>query len=130
MVIDKDAHDTNHVVLFVDDEVEILNSIRDKLVSKMISKEFLNLILQKFSKYLRKMRGWSDIHLAMLWSGHSRMYSFSRGFSIKLEKKESEWQKLRIVRTDNIDELEYNLMKGGYVIDTNQQSDASSVIQN
>ena len=82
------------------------------------------------SKYLRKMRGWSDIHLAMLWSGHSRMYSFSRGFSIKLERKESEWQKWRIIRTDNIDELEYGLMKGGYVIDINQQGRASPISLN
>ena len=82
------------------------------------------------SKYLRKMRGWSDIHLAMLWSGHSRMYSFSRGFSIKLEKKESEWQKWRIIRTDNIDELEYGLMKGGYVIDINQQGRSSPISLN
>ena len=82
------------------------------------------------SKYLRKMRGWSDIHLAMLWSGHSRMYGFSRGFSIKLEKKESEWQKWRIIKTDNIDELEYGLMKGGYVIDINQQGWSSPISLN
>jgi len=82
------------------------------------------------SKYLRKLQGWSDIHLALLWSGHSRMYSFSRGFSVKVEKKESEWQKWRIIRTDNIDELEYGLMKGGYVIDINQQGRSSPISLN
>jgi hypothetical protein len=44
------------------------------------------------SKYLRKMEGWLDLHLALLWSGRSRMYGFSRGFSAKAEKEESEWQ--------------------------------------
>jgi len=70
------------------------------------------------SKYLRKMRGWSDLHLALLWSGKCRMYGFSRGFSAKVEKKESEWQRWYIIETDNLEELELNLMKGGYVIDT------------
>ena len=82
------------------------------------------------SKYLRKMRGWSDLHLALLWSGHCRMYSFSRGFSVKLEKKESEWQKWHIIKTDKIDELEYSLMKGGYVIDITQQGRASPIYSN
>lgn len=82
------------------------------------------------SKYLRKMEGWSDLHLALLWSGRCRMYNFSRGFSVKAEKKESEWQKWRIIRTDNIDELEYGLMKGGYVIDINEQSRASPISLN
>ena len=82
------------------------------------------------SKYLRKMRGWSDLHLAMLWSSKCRMYSFSRGFSATFEKKESEWQKWRIVRTDKIEELEYNLMKGGYVIDINKGSRESTVSLN
>jgi len=69
------------------------------------------------SKYLRKMRGWSDLHLAMLWSGHCRMYGFSRGFSAKIDKTESEWQRWRVVETNNPEELESTLMKGGFAID-------------
>lgn len=68
------------------------------------------------SKYLRKMRGWFDLHLALLWSGHCRMYSFSRGFSAKIEKKESEYQKLYVVQTDDINKLEKGLEDGGYTI--------------
>ena len=69
------------------------------------------------SKYLRKMEGWLDLHLALLWSGKCRMYGFSRGFSAKAEKRESEWQRKAVVETDDLEELEYNLMRGGYVID-------------
>ena len=69
------------------------------------------------SKYLRKMRGWSDLHLALLWSGKCRMYSFSRGFSAKIEKPESEWQRWQVIEAKNLEELEFNLMKGGFAID-------------
>lgn len=69
------------------------------------------------SKYLIKMRGWSDLHLALLWSGKCRMYSFSRGFSNNLEKKESEWLPWFITQTDDIGELELGLMRGGHEID-------------
>ncbi len=82
------------------------------------------------SKYLRKMRGWSDLHLALLWSGKCRMYSFSRGFSAKIEKQESEWQRWHIVETDNLEELELNLLKGGYVIEIAQANRASPVSSN
>jgi len=69
------------------------------------------------SKYLRKMDSWLDLHLALLWKGKCRMYGFSRGFSAKVEKPKSEWGRWGVVRTDNLEELELNLMKGGYVID-------------
>jgi len=69
------------------------------------------------SKYLRKMRGWSDIHLALLWSGKCRMYGFSRGFSAKVEKKESEWQRWHIVETENPEQLETGLEEGGYTVE-------------
>jgi hypothetical protein len=82
------------------------------------------------SKYLRKMQGWSDLHLALLWSGHCRMYGFSRGFSAKVEKKESEWMRWRVVETNNLEELEYGLMKGGYVIEINQNGRASPICLN
>ncbi len=82
------------------------------------------------SKYLRKMRSWSDLHLALLWSGKCRMYSFSRGFSAKAEKKESEWQRWHVIETDNLEELEFNLMKGGYVIDITKANRASPVSSN
>lgn len=82
------------------------------------------------SKYLRKMRGWSDLHLALLWSGKCRMYSFSRGFSAKAEKQESEWQRWHIIETDNLEELEFNLMKGGYVIDIIKANRVSPVSSN
>ena len=40
------------------------------------------------SKYLRKMCGWSDLHLALLWSGHCRMYGFSQEASrLRLRRK-------------------------------------------
>jgi hypothetical protein len=82
------------------------------------------------SKYLRKMRGWSDLHLALLWSGKCRMYSFSRGFSAKIEKPESEWQRWQIVEAKNLEGLESNLMKGGYTIDITKSNRASQVSLN
>ena len=69
------------------------------------------------SKYLRKMRGWSDLHLALLWSGRCRMYGFSRGFSAKIEKPESEWQRWQIVETEHPENLERGLEDGGYIIE-------------
>jgi len=69
------------------------------------------------SKYLRKMRGWSDLHLALLWSGKCRMYSFSRGFSAKTEKRESEWQRWQIVETEHPEEMEKVLEEGGYEVE-------------
>jgi hypothetical protein len=69
------------------------------------------------SKYLRKMYGWSDLPLALLWSGQCRMYGFSRGFSTKVEEKESEWQRLHIIQTDHLDQLEKGLEEGGYTIE-------------
>jgi hypothetical protein len=69
------------------------------------------------SKYLRKMEGWSDLHLALLWSGGSRMYGFSRGFSIRQEKKESDWEKKWILITNDVETLEKNLIDGGYRIE-------------
>jgi hypothetical protein len=76
------------------------------------------------------MRGWSDLQLALLWSGHSRMYSFSRGFSASVEKKESEWQRWHVIETNNLEELEFNLMKGGYVIDITRANRSSPVSLN
>jgi hypothetical protein len=69
------------------------------------------------SKYLRKMRGWSDLHLALLWSGRSRMYGFSRGFSPKIEKRESEWQRWQIIESENTEYLERVLEEGGCTIE-------------
>jgi hypothetical protein len=69
------------------------------------------------SKYLRKMRGWSDLHLALLWSGKCRMYGFSRGFSPKIEKRESEWQRWQIVETEHPEQVEKVLEEGGYKIE-------------
>lgn len=69
------------------------------------------------SKYLRKMRGWSDLHLALLWSGKCRMYGFSRGFSAKVEKKESEWQRWHVIETSNLEALEESLEEGGYTVE-------------
>ncbi|MFC1861320.1 hypothetical protein ACFLYL_03495, partial [Chloroflexota bacterium] len=79
------------------------------------------------SKYLRKMQGWSDTHLALLRRGKCRMYGFSRGFSIKVEKKESEWTRLQVLETHNLEELEYNLMKEGFVIDVTNEYRASQI---
>ena len=75
------------------------------------------------SKYLRKMRGWSDLHLALLWSGHCRMYGFSRGFSAKVEKKESEWQRWHIIETSNLEALEKSLEDGGYQVEHNEKKE-------
>ena len=73
------------------------------------------------SKYLRKMRGWSDLHLALLWSGKCRMYGFSRGFSAKVEKKESEWQRWHVVETEHPEQLEKGLEEGGYTIERRER---------
>ena len=69
------------------------------------------------SKYLRKMKGWSDLHLALLWCGRSRMYGFSRGFSAKVEKRESEWERWQIVETEHRERMEGVLEEGGYRIE-------------
>ena len=74
------------------------------------------------SKYLRKMRGWSDLHLALLWSGKCRMYGFSRGFATTLEKKESKWEKWRVIETEHPDRLEKGLEEGGYIIERRKRS--------
>ena len=71
------------------------------------------------SKYLRKMRGWSDLHLALLWCGKSRMYGFSRGFSAKNEKRESKWQRWQVVESEHPERMERVLEEGGYTIDRN-----------
>jgi len=69
------------------------------------------------SKYLRKMHGWSDLHLALLWSGRSRMYGFSRGFSPKVERKESEWRRWRITRSKNAEAMVKLLEEGGFIVE-------------
>jgi hypothetical protein len=69
------------------------------------------------SKYLRKMRGWLDLHLALLWSGKCGMYSFSRGFSARIGKLESEWQRWQIVETEHSEQLEKVLEEGGYTVE-------------
>lgn len=69
------------------------------------------------SKYLRKMEGWTDLHLALLWSGRSRMYGFSRGFSPKVDKAETDWQRWHIVLTEDVEGLERTLAEGGFVVE-------------
>jgi len=69
------------------------------------------------SKYLRKMRGWSDLHLALLWSGKCRMYGFSRGFSAKIEKQESKWRRWQIIESEDTERLERVLEEGGCTIE-------------
>ncbi|KSV17380.1 hypothetical protein CY91_01160 [Dehalococcoides mccartyi] len=69
------------------------------------------------SKYLRKMNGWNDLHLALLWSGRCRMYGFSRSFSVKEEKNEAEWQKWAVLYPKDKDLLEKSLEEGGFKID-------------
>jgi len=68
-------------------------------------------------KYLTKMESWKDLHLTLLWSGHCRMYGFSRGFAAKVEKTESNWARWRIVETKNLEQLEYSLLAGGHHIE-------------
>jgi len=70
-------------------------------------------------KYLRKMEGWTDLHLAMLWNGHCRMYGYSRGFLSAIEKRETPWQRWRIIESRNPDVLETMLLQAGYVIEQN-----------
>ncbi len=62
------------------------------------------------SKYLRKMRGWSDLHLALLWCGKCR-------FSAKIENPESEWQRWQIVESENPEQLEKVLGEGGFKVE-------------
>jgi hypothetical protein len=45
------------------------------------------------------------------------MYGFSRGFSAKIEKPESEWERWQLIETSKVEALESNLMKYGFVID-------------
>ena len=75
------------------------------------------------SKYLRKMRGWSDLHLALLWSGKCRMYGFSRGFLAKIEKPESEWQRWQIIETEHPEQLEKGLEEGGYKVEHSERKE-------
>jgi len=79
------------------------------------------------SKYLRKMRGWSDQDLALLRNGKCRMYGFSRGFSVKQEKPVSEWRRWRIFETRDLEQLELGLMERGFVIDITPPGWASPV---
>jgi hypothetical protein len=81
------------------------------------------------SKYLRKMRGWSDLHLALLWSGRCRMYGFSRGFSAKLESKESEWQRRHVVETSDLEALERSLEERGFVVEHSEKSEPCQISQ-
>ena len=69
------------------------------------------------SKYLRKMDGWLELHLALLWSGKCRMYGFSRGFSVTIEKPESDWQRWRIIETEDAEQLERVLEEGGCTVE-------------
>ena len=73
--------------------------------------------------------GWSDLHLALLWSGRCRMYGFSRGFSAKLESKESEWQRWHIVETSNLESLERSLEEGGYIVEHNEKTEPYQISQ-
>jgi hypothetical protein len=73
------------------------------------------------SKYLRKMHGWTDLHLALLWNGGCRMYGFSKGFSIKEEKKPREWQRWNIVESNDINSLKQSLIQGGFIFDDNNK---------
>ena len=82
------------------------------------------------SKYLRKMQGWLDLHLALLWSGKCRMYSFSRGFSAKIKKPESEWQRWQVVETEHREELEKVLEEGGYTVENNRRKEVEYVAAN
>ena len=81
------------------------------------------------SKYLRKMSGWSDLHLALLWSGRCRMYGFSRGFSDKVERPESEWQRWHVIETRNLEALERSLEEGGFVVESNEKSKPCRISQ-
>jgi hypothetical protein len=72
------------------------------------------------SKYLGKMQGWNDLHLALLWKGKCRLYGFSRGFFEVLEKKEPEWKRCGIVNTGNVDGLKQTLLDGGFIIEENK----------
>jgi len=81
------------------------------------------------SKYLRKMRGWSDLHLALLWSGRSRMYGFSRGFSVKIENKESDWQRWHVIEANDLELLERSLEEGGFTIERNANTEPSRISQ-
>jgi len=80
-------------------------------------------------KYLRKMEGWNDVHLALLWNSHCRMYGFSRGFLTKAEEKVSKWQLWTVlvlkvnkknVHIDRLAALIQSLKEGGYVVVDNK----------
>ena len=45
------------------------------------------------------------------------MYGFSRGFSARVERPESEWERWQMIETSSVSRLESNLMKGGFAID-------------
>ena len=45
------------------------------------------------------------------------MYGFSRGFSAKVEKRESEWERWQIVETEHRERMEGVLEEGGYRIE-------------
>jgi hypothetical protein len=81
------------------------------------------------SKYLIKMRGWSDLHLALLWSGRSRMYGFSRGFSVKIENKESDWQRWHVIEANDLELLERSLEEGGFTIERDAKTEPSRISQ-
>jgi hypothetical protein len=51
------------------------------------------------------------------------MYGFSRGFSDKIEKRESEWQRWQIVETEHPEQLEKVLKEGGYTVENNERKE-------
>ncbi len=81
------------------------------------------------SKYLRKMSGWLDLHLALLWSGRCRMYGFSRGFSSMNERQESEWQRWHLVETSNLEKLEETLEEKGFTVEHNERTEPCQISQ-
>jgi hypothetical protein len=45
------------------------------------------------------------------------MYSFSRGFSAKIEKRESEWQRWQVIETEHVEQVKKGLEEVGYAIE-------------
>jgi hypothetical protein len=98
--------------------LEIINSNWRQGRANLESPKRLNVNCAGYiSKYLRKMRGWLDLHLALLWTGKCRMYSFSRSFSARVETGGSEWERWQIIETTKVAALKSSLMRYGFVID-------------
>lgn len=66
------------------------------------------------TKYIRKLKGWSEMSLSLLWLARGRLYGFSKGFFKSLVKKAKEW---RLWLVESVTDMVTFLENLSYVFD-------------